>query len=138
MYCLKTESSFDAAHFLAGYQGKCRNIHGHRWRVVVEVFGEKLEDKGQTRGMLIDFGDLKKDVKAVTEEFDHALIYEKNSLKEKTVLALKEEEFRLIEVAFRPTAENFSKYFFEKMQEKGYAVYRVEVYETPNNRAIYM
>ena len=138
MYCLKTENSFDAAHFLSGYQGKCRNIHGHRWRVIVEIFGEALTEDGQMRGMLMDFGDLKKEVKALTEEFDHALIYEIGSLKKTTLVALKEEQFRLIEVMFRPTAENFARYFFEKMQEKGYPVYRVEVYETPNNCAVYM
>lgn len=138
MYCLKTECSFDAAHFLAGYQGKCRNIHGHQWRVVVEILSETLEFDGQMRGMVVDFGDLKRDLEALTEEFDHALIYEVGSLKEKTVLALREEEFRLVEVKFRPTAENFSCYFFERMQEKGYRVYRVAVYETPYNCAVYM
>lgn len=138
MYCLKTEHSFDAAHFLAGYQGKCKNIHGHRWRVVVEILGEKLIEDGQKRGMLIDFGDLKKEVKELVEKFDHTFIYEAGSLKEQTLLALKEEQFHLMEVAFRPTAENLSRYFFEKMQEKGYTVFRVEVYETPNNCAVYM
>ena len=37
MYSVRTEGSFDAAHFLANYQGKCRNLHGHRWRVIIEV-----------------------------------------------------------------------------------------------------
>lgn len=138
MYCLKTESSFDAAHFLAGYEGKCRNIHGHRWRVVAEIYGWDLKENGQMRGMLVDFGDLKKDLRAVTDKFDHVLIYEKGSLKANTVLALEEEGFRLMEVAFRPTAENFSRYFYEKMQDKGYSLYRVEVYETPDNCAFYM
>ena len=42
MYYLKTEQSFDAAHFLKGYAGKCHNLHGHRWRVIVEIqFKEK-------------------------------------------------------------------------------------------------
>ena len=50
MYSLKTNSSFDSAHFLAGYEGKCRNLHGHRWTVEVEVGGEKLIQDGQTRG----------------------------------------------------------------------------------------
>lgn len=118
MYYSKTESSFDAAHFLAGYQGKCRNIHGHRWRVVVEIFGEILKCDKQMREMSVDFGDLKRDVKVLTEEFAHTLIYEARSLKEKTVLALKE-EFRLVEVAFRPTAENFSHYFLKKCRKKG-------------------
>lgn len=137
MYFLKTENSFDAAHFLAGYQGKCRNIHGHRWRVVVEICGESIEEQGQTRGMLKDFSDFKKDVKEVTDYFDHALIYEQGSLKEKTVAALQEEEFRLIPVAFRPTAENFSKHFYKEIEKYGYNVHRVEVYETPSNCASY-
>jgi len=59
MYYLKTESSFDSAHFLKGYNGKCRNLHGHRWRVVVEIAADQLKDEGQTRGMLVDFSDLK-------------------------------------------------------------------------------
>lgn len=137
VYCLRTEGSFDSAHFLAGYQGKCRNIHGHRWRVVVEIFGEKLEESGQERGMLVDFGDLKKEVRGMLNEWDHSLIYEAGSLREQTLLALKEEEFRLVEVEFRPTAENFSRYFFERMQEKGYSVFQVTVYETPDNCAVY-
>ena len=117
MFFLKTENSFDAAHFLAGYQGKCRNIHGHRWRVIVEICGDSIEQQGQRRGMLKDFSDLKRDVKEVTDYFDHALIYEQGSLKEKTVSALQEEEFHLIPVEFRPTAENFAKYFFDKLKE---------------------
>ena len=59
MYYLKTENSFDSAHFLKGYAGKCRNLHGHRWRVVVEIAADQLKDEGQTRGMLVDFSDLK-------------------------------------------------------------------------------
>ena len=62
MYTLKTEHSFDAAHFLYGYEGKCSNIHGHRWRVVAEVSSDELETTGQNRGMYVDFGDLKKDL----------------------------------------------------------------------------
>ena len=85
MYSLKTNSSFDSAHFLAGYEGKCRNLHGHRWTVEVEVGGEKLMQDGQTRGMVVDFGDLKKDLREKTEEMDHCLIMEKGTLKEKTM-----------------------------------------------------
>ena len=45
-YTLKTEHSFDSAHFLSGYEGKCSNIHGHRWRVVMEIMDNKLEKEG--------------------------------------------------------------------------------------------
>ncbi len=137
MYTLKTENSFDAAHFLAGYDGKCKNIHGHRWRVIVTIQGSDLQKEGQMRGMLVDFSDIKKDVKEVTDAFDHAFIYEKDSLKENTVKALLEEEFHLIEVDFRPTAENFSEYFYHQIENRGYDVKCVEVYETPNNCASY-
>ena len=61
------------------------------------------------------------------------MIYEKGSLKGATIAALQAEEFRMIEVGFRPTAEHFSKYFYELMSEKGFPIHRVEVYETPNN-----
>ena len=56
---------------------------------------------------------------------------------ESTVAALREEQFHLIEMDFRPTAENFAKYFYEKMQLHGYRVKCATVYETPNNSATY-
>lgn len=133
MYTVTTESSFDAAHFLAGYQGKCRNLHGHRWRVLVEIDAEELKDDG----MVMDFADVKKELKALADELDHCLIIEQDSLKPATLQALQEEEFRIVEVPFRPTAEHFSRYFYEKMKEKGYHVMRAMVYETPNNCATY-
>ena len=46
MYFLQSEASFDAAHFLKNYNGKCKNIHGHRWRVVVKVSGDRLIPTG--------------------------------------------------------------------------------------------
>ncbi|SDZ99741.1 6-pyruvoyltetrahydropterin/6-carboxytetrahydropterin synthase [Oribacterium sp. KHPX15] len=137
MFYLKSESSFDAAHFLKGYEGKCSNIHGHRWRVVVEIKGDKLSEETQTRGMLVDFSDLKKIVKELCDKFDHTLIYEEGSLKEATVKALLDEDFRLNAVPFRPTAENFSKFFYDSVEASGFDVNRVSVYETPNNCACY-
>lgn len=137
MYFLKTEQSFDSAHFLKGYEGKCKNLHGHRWRVVVEVQSGKLSEDKQTRGMVIDFGELKNTLKKICDHLDHSLIYEAGSLKPATVAALTEEDFRLIEVPFRPTAENLSRYIYEWIWKEGYSVHRVEVYETPNNCAAY-
>lgn len=137
MYTLKTEDSFDSAHFLYNYEGKCKNIHGHRWRVIVEIKSQSLDTSPQTRGMLVDFSQLKKDLKKETDLLDHALIIEKNSLKAKTLEALLEENFSIIELDFRPTAENMAKYFFKKMEEKGYNIKNVTIYETPNNCASY-
>ena len=48
MYGLKTESSFDASHFLTDYHGKCENLHGHRWRVVAYLEVEHLQTEGTT------------------------------------------------------------------------------------------
>ena len=115
MYTLKTEHSFDAAHFLYGYEGKCSNIHGHRWRVVAEVSSDELETTGQNRGMYVDFGDLKKDLKEIVDYLDHCLIIENGSLKETTLKALQDENFRIIQFAFRPTAENMAKYFYDTL-----------------------
>ena len=137
MYRLKSEASFDSAHFLAGYEGKCSNLHGHRWRIIAQIQAEELENTGQLRGMVLDFGDFKRVLAELADDYDHALIIETGSLKERTKEALLDENFRLIEVPFRPTAENFARLFFERLQEQGFDVYEVEVYETPNNCAVY-
>ena len=137
MYFLKTEQSFDAAHFLHGYQGKCSNLHGHRWRVVAEIRSDILSHSPQTRGMVVDFGDLKAALKSICDHLDHCLIYEDGSLKSKTVQALEEEGFRLVTVPFRPTAEHLSAWIYQQLKDGGYPVDRVEVYETPNNCAAY-
>ena len=98
---------------------------------------ERLEKSGQTRGMIVDFGQLKNDVKWLADEFDHCLIMEKGTLKAKTMEALEEEKFKMILVEFRPTAENFAKYFYDRVRKMGYQVSFVKVYETPNNMAGY-
>ena len=84
----------------------------------IEIESRELEKNGQERGMLVDFGDLKKDLKELADSMDHTLIYEENTLRPKTLEALNEEGFHLVKVPFRPTAENFSEYFFRKMKEK--------------------
>ncbi len=137
MYYIKSEESFDAAHFLKKYEGKCGNIHGHRWRVVASICGRQLKSEGNAEGMVLDFSELKDVLKELCERFDHKMIYETDSLKEKTVSALTDEGFLLTEVPFKPTAENFAKYFFDELKQRGYAAHRVEVYETPKNCAIY-
>ena len=84
MYYLQGEASFDAAHFLKGYQGKCKNLHGHRWRVIATVRGKALQAEGPQQGMLTDFGDLKSDLRLLADKFDHALLLEHGSLKPET------------------------------------------------------
>ena len=138
MYQLKTSAAFDSAHFLSGYQGKCANLHGHHWSLEVCIQGGTLQAQGTKRGMLLDFGDFKKIVRRLADDFDHALIYEENSLKDTTISALQQENFKLIPVPFPPTAENFAKHFFTLLTERGLTVCQVTVYETPDNCAVYM
>ena len=64
MFTLKSEIQFDMAHYLSGYVGKCKNIHGHRYRLVVKVSSQTLHESGQLRGMVDDFSE----VKAVLKE----------------------------------------------------------------------
>ncbi|MBQ1546548.1 MAG: 6-carboxytetrahydropterin synthase QueD [Clostridia bacterium] len=137
MYILETSAAFDSAHFLSGYNGKCANLHGHHWVIKVTAAAENIAESGEKRGMLIDFGDMKKIVRGLADRYDHALLYEKNSLKQKTIDALNAEGFLLIELSYRPTAENFAKAFFDELKENGLPVARVTVYETPDNCAAY-
>jgi len=137
MYMIKSSAAFDSAHFLAGYNGKCANIHGHHWVIEVSAYSEDVQQSGEKRGMIIDFGDLKREIRALADSFDHVLIYEKDSLKPATVNALNEEGFRMIEVGYRPTAENFAKEFFDILTSKGLPIKSVAVYETPDNCAVY-
>ena len=130
MFLLTTEAAFDAAHFLTNYEGKCKNIHGHRWKVVATISGEPKN------GMIVDFGDLKKDLKDLCDYFDHTFIVEENSLKPELFKMLNE-QFTLRTVPFRTTAENFSKYFYDMLNKK-YNVREIMVYETPTNCARYV
>lgn len=137
MYKLKTESSFDAAHFLTDYHGKCENLHGHRWRVVAYIAQAELCKEGTHKDMVLDFGEFKKEVRALTEEFDHSFIVEEGSLQAQTLSCLENEGFTLTILPFRTTAENLAHYFYDRLAEKGMPVSEIEVYETPNNCAIY-
>ncbi len=67
MFVLTIEEYFSSAHQLRGYRGKCENLHGHNWKVVISVKGEKLNEIG----LLIDFGDLKTFLKTIISKLDH-------------------------------------------------------------------
>lgn len=137
-YGLKTEASFDGAHFLTDYYGKCENLHGHRWRVVAYLRQPSLQDEGTMRDMVIDFGVFKRTLRELVAELDHSFLVEEGSLKPGTVRALKEDEgFSLSVLPFRTTAENLARYFADRLLEEGMPVSQVDVYETPLNCASY-
>ncbi len=136
-YGLKTEASFDAAHFLADYYGKCENLHGHRWRVVAYLGQEELRSEGTMRDMVLDFGVFKRVLRELCEEYDHTFLVEKGTLKPSTVEALESEGFSLTVVPFRTTAENLARHFADALLARGLPCSQVDVYETPLNCAVY-
>ncbi len=73
---LTKEFSFETAHALGEYDGLCRNIHGHSYRLFVTVAGTPSDrDDDPKKGMVMDFGDLKRIVRRlIVEPFDHALV----------------------------------------------------------------
>ena len=87
--------------------------------------------------MIADFGDIKRALQAVADQYDHCLIYEDKTLKTATVSALLSEGFRLVALPCRPTAENLARIIFGKIKERGYAVSKVIVYESPETYAAY-
>ena len=137
MYGIKTEAHFDAAHFLTDYHGKCENLHGHRWRVVVYLSTKDLQKEGNMRDMVLDFGVFKRVVRDLAEELDHTFLVEEGSLKPETVSALEGEGFTLTFLPFRTTSENLARYFAEQLIQSGFPIAQIEMYETPNNCAIW-
>lgn len=104
---LTKEFKFEMAHALKGYDGLCKNIHGHSYELLVTVIGEPISDKASTKlGMVMDFGDLKKIVRnCIVDEFDHALVLNRESVDNFGPL---DAEFfgRTILVDYQPTSEN--------------------------------
>src|SRR4030067_2465556 len=70
MYEITVEKHFEAAHFLREYKGKCENMHGHRYRVVVKLAAQKLNEIG----LAYDFTDIKRYLGEILERYDHALL----------------------------------------------------------------
>ena len=137
MYGLEAEAFFDSAHFLTDYYGKCENLHGHRWRVVVTLEVPELQTEGTMRDMVLDFDVFKKAVRTLAKSLDHTFLVEAGSLKPETIAALESEGFTLTILPFRTTAENLARYIFDELTAQGLPVSEVEVDETPNNRAFY-
>lgn len=137
MYGLRAQAHFDAAHFLTDYYGKCENLHGHRWEVLVTVEQAELQTEGTMRGMVLDFGVLKKAVRQVAGELDHTFLVEEGSLDATTLDLLRGKGFAMKVLPFRTTAENLARWFFGRLEAEGLPVVEVEVDETPENRAFY-
>ncbi len=117
MHYISVESDFSSAHFLEKYDGKCKFMHGHNWGVKVTFSGDKLID-----GMLIDFNEIKRELKLILEKFDHKLLNELDYFK-----------------SIDPTAENISKIIYNYFKGKfsNAEIYAVEIKEGKNTSAEY-
>lgn len=100
------EFKFEMAHALMGYDGPCRNIHGHSYSLKVTISGCPILDENSPKlGMVMDFGDLKKIVrKAVIDEFDHALVLNKK-MPENLINEMNRNFERIILTDYQPTSE---------------------------------
>jgi len=127
------QCQFDAAHVLTNHAGQCKNLHGHTYRVVVEV-----ADVSDGKDMVIDFKDLKQVIcEIILERFDHAFVYNENSVSEREIAAvIAKHGMKSVGLPFRSTAENLAKYFFREVEGRVNVV-SVKVYETPESCAEY-
>jgi 6-pyruvoyltetrahydropterin/6-carboxytetrahydropterin synthase len=111
------EFKFETAHALPGYDGLCKNIHGHSYELLVTVAGYPIEEKDHPkRGMVMDFGDLKKIVrKLIVEPFDHALVL-RSDVSESLVTELKKHYEKLILLDYQPTSEMMLNDFAQRIK----------------------
>ena len=112
--------TFETAHALYGYDGKCRNIHGHSYKLDVTVIGEPITDMDNVKcGMVIDFGDLKQIVKSqVVDKMDHAIILNKETPHVELAQTLKSSGHDVILVDYQPTSENMVIDFAKSIQSR--------------------
>ncbi|MDA8079750.1 MAG: 6-carboxytetrahydropterin synthase QueD [Nitrospiraceae bacterium] len=97
MYELTVEVGFAAAHQLRGYKGKCENLHGHNWRVQINVLAERLNEVD----IAIDFHDLKRISGEIVAPLDHAFLNDVFPFTEKN-----------------PSSENIAKWIFDSLKKK--------------------
>jgi 6-pyruvoyltetrahydropterin/6-carboxytetrahydropterin synthase len=131
--------SFEMSHALLNYDGLCRNIHGHSYKLQITVIGESLQDSSSPKdGMVIDFSILKKMVQQqIVSELDHSLmINEKAPTDKLSTLGQMYERHHV--VPFQPTSENLVVYIAEKVKPflpEHLQLFSVRLYETSNSFA---
>jgi 6-pyruvoyltetrahydropterin/6-carboxytetrahydropterin synthase len=114
------EFTFETGHALYGYDGKCRNVHGHSYKLAVTVIGTPIDELGHVKhGMVIDFGDLKKIIKEeIVEPFDHATVFNKNTPHVELAKELSDRGHEVILVDYQPTSEMMIIDFADKIKKR--------------------
>lgn len=132
--------NFETGHALFGYDGKCRNVHGHSYKLSVTVIGSPITDTSHVKlGMVIDFGDLKKIVKEeIVDRFDHATVFNKNTPHIELAKELMERGHNVILADYQPTSENMVIDFAAKIRARlpeNIKLYAVKLQETDTSFA---
>lgn len=112
--------NFETGHALYGYDGKCRNVHGHSYKLSVTVIGSPITDSTNVKlGMVIDFSDLKKIVKEeIVNQFDHATVFNKNTPHVELAKELIDRGHNVILADYQPTSENMVVDFAAKIKAR--------------------
>jgi 6-pyruvoyltetrahydropterin/6-carboxytetrahydropterin synthase len=131
--------TIDMAHALWGYDGPCKNIHGHTYHLSVTLIGAPIQDSGDVKlGMVMDFGDLKRIVKeTILDQFDHALVLNEVAPYSKSDVITSEFE-KVMLVPYQPTCENLLLHFVELLKgffSDGPTLVSIRLEETPTSFA---
>jgi len=132
--------TFEAGHALYGYDGKCKNLHGHSYKLFVTVAGSPIADpKNVKYGMVIDFGDLKKIVnEEIVEVFDHATVFHKNTPHLELANELIKREHHVLLTDYQPTTEMMVIDFADKIKKrlpKNIKLHSIKLQETDTSFA---
>jgi len=130
--------NFETAHALSGYTGKCKNIHGHSYKLHVTISGiPETDSNSPTCGMVIDFGDLKKIVNThIVDVLDHAILLNKNSDYYELGKHLESQNHQVVYLEMQPTCENMLYHFAEILNRElpsKVILETLRLYETENS-----
>jgi len=136
---LTKEFNFEMAHALWNYDGLCKNIHGHSYKLLVTVIGEPItEQKNPKLGMVMDFGDLKQIVKKeITDKYDHSIVISKHA-QELQIKNINQMFDRMELSEYQPTCENLILEFAQKIIKqlpKNVQLHSLKLYETSTSYA---
>jgi 6-pyruvoyltetrahydropterin/6-carboxytetrahydropterin synthase len=114
------EFKFETGHALYGYDGLCKNVHGHSYKLSVTLLGTPITDPDHVKyGMVMDFGDLKKIVnETIVTPFDHATVLNVNSPHKELADTMESRGHKIMRVQYQPTSEMMILDFAEKIKAR--------------------
>jgi 6-pyruvoyltetrahydropterin/6-carboxytetrahydropterin synthase len=132
--------SFETGHALYGYDGKCKNVHGHSYKLSVTVIGKPIIDRSNVKfGMVIDFTDLKTIVKEeIVDQFDHATVFNETTPHIELAKELQSRGHHVILVDYQPTSENMVIDFAQRIKNRlpeGIVLFSLKLQETESSFA---